>query len=388
MQNVTESTIKVTPVFIANKKAIDAGYPIIVNEGGSRSSKSYSVIQLLIMIALQRPMIRISITSHSLPHIKRGAYRDFLMIMKQWGIWKDSEFSFTDFVYKFGNGSYIELFGLEDPSKAHGPGRDILFINEANMVSKALFDQLAMRTTGQIILDLNPSEFNCWVYQVADNPRNKKIHSTYRNNITNISPNQVAIIESYKDLPDDFMWKVYGLGLRGASKETIYTHWKTVAELPGKGDVFYGLDFGFTNPCALVKIEQYEGEMYLQELIYRSGLTITDLAGLMTGLNIGRGAIYCDTAEPKSIEEISRYGFHCYPSDKDVWAGIICMKGQKLNVTADSKNMISEFQSYKWRVDRDDNVTEEPVKLNDHLMDAARYAIFSHLKPRMSYFVV
>ena len=148
MQDATRWRIKATPVFYATKKALDDDYPVIVNEGGSRSGKTYSTIQLLIILANQRPGLRISICSQSLPHIKRGAFRDFEGIMKDWRLWDDSEFSYTDFVYHFSNGSYIELFGLEDPTKAHGPGRDILFINEANMVSKALYDQLAMRTTG------------------------------------------------------------------------------------------------------------------------------------------------------------------------------------------------------------------------------------------------
>lgn len=378
--------IKVTPLFYANKKAIDEGWPVIVNEGGSRSSKSYSIVQVLITIACTKKT-RITICSHSLPHIKKGVYRDFTTIMKEWGLWDESSFSYTDFVYKFPNGSYIELVGLEDPSKAHGPGRDILFINEANLVSKSLYEQLAMRTTGQILLDLNPSEFSCWVYQVADNPKYKRIHSTYRNNISNLSPNQVDIIEGYKDLPDDFLWKVYGLGLRGASKETIYTHWQTCAELPGKGDVFYGLDFGFTNPCACVKIEHYEGVMYVQEILYQSGLTNPAIAALLRDKGVGREPIYCDAAEPKSIEEIAQFGFNVHPADKDVWAGIVKVKSQHIHVTANSKSVINELGSYKWKLDKDGNVIEEPVKANDHLMDAMRYGIFTHLLPKVQTFV-
>lgn len=378
--------IKATPVFYANKKAMDEGWPIIVNEGGSRSSKSYSVMQLLIITALTKDRTRISCCSQSLPHIKRGIYRDFQGIMKDWGLWDDNQFSFTDFVYKFENGSYIELFGLEDPAKAHGPGRDILFINEANMVSKALFDQLAMRTTGQIFLDLNPSDFNCWVYQVADDPRYKRIHSTYRNNLSNLSANQIAIIEGYRELPDSFMWNVYGLGLRGASKEIIYTHWKPAAELPGKGDVFYGLDFGYVHPCAMVKCEYYEGVMYVEEILYRQGMTLTEIATFIKELNIGKAPVYADAAEPKSIEEIFRYGINIQPAVKDVWAGILTVKSQDLRLIGN--NLIKEFQSYKWKTDKDGNVIEEPVKSGDDLCDSARYAIHTHLQPRIRTFAV
>jgi len=162
MSNQTLYRIKAGPVFWATKKAIEAGYPVIVNEGGSRSGKSYGIMQLLIYMADTTEKLRITVCSHSLPHVKKGVYRDFMGIMKEWDLWNESQFSYTDFVYKFGNGSYIELIGLEDPSKAHGPGRDILFINEANLVTKSLYEQLAMRTTG-ISITTNSTDVPCGI---------------------------------------------------------------------------------------------------------------------------------------------------------------------------------------------------------------------------------
>jgi phage terminase large subunit len=227
MQDLKQETVvNTTPVFQKNLAAYKSGFPIICNEGGSRSSKSFSIVQLLCGIAKQEKGKRISMVSHSLPHIKRGIYRDFKAIMQEIGWWNEDQWRATDFVYTFSNGSYIELFGLEDEGKARGPGRDILFINEANLISKPLFDQLAMRTTGQIFLDWNPADFNSWVYEIADDPNNKRIHSTYKDNIHNLSRAQIEYIEHYQTLPDDFMWKVYGLGERGAAKELIYTQWK------------------------------------------------------------------------------------------------------------------------------------------------------------------
>jgi phage terminase large subunit len=378
MQIVNQLKIKATPVFYANKKAYEEGYPIICNEGGSRSSKSYSVVQLLIHIALSNPNTRISMVSHSLPHIKRGVYRDFKNILEQWNIWDEKDFRYTDFIYTFKNGSYIELFGLEDPDKAKGPARDILFVNEANLISKALFDQLLIRTTGQAFLDWNPADFISWVYEVADNPKNKRIHSTYLNNITNLSESQIRNIEQYKDLPDDFMWKVYGLGERGSAKEIIYTQWKQYDEAPD-GDVFYGLDFGYVHPAALIKVTHYEGQNYFEEIIYQSGLTLSDLSRLIKEKLPERATIYADAAEPKSIEELYRQGFNIKPAQKDVWAGIVKMKSYPINLHYNSKNLRREFLSYKWKKDKNDNVIEEPVKANDDLMDACRYAVFTHL---------
>jgi len=382
MQIVNQLKIKATPVFYANKKAYEEGYPVICNEGGSRSSKSYSIVQLLITIALSKPKTRISLVSHSLPHVKRGIYRDFKGIMEQWNIWDENDFKYTDFIYTFKNGSYIELFGLEDPDKAKGPARDILFINEANLISKALYDQLIIRTTGQVFLDWNPADFVSWVYDIADDPLNKRIHSTYLNNISNLSDTQIKNIEQYKDLPDDFMWKVYGLGERGAAKELIYTQWKQYSETPN-GDTFYGLDFGYVHPAALIKVTHYEGQNYFEEIIYQSGLTLSDLSRLIKEKVPERSTIYADAAEPKSIEELYRQGFNIKPAQKDVWAGIMQMKSFPINIHHSSQNLKREIQSYKWKKDKNDNVIEEPVKANDDALDAARYAIFTHLsKPK------
>ena len=384
MQIVNQLKIKATPVFYANKKAYEQGYPVICNEGGSRSSKSYSIVQFLITIALSTPKIRISLVSHSLPHIKRGVYRDFKSIMEQWNIWDETDFRYTDFIYTFKNGSYIELFGLEDPDKAKGPARDILFINEANLISKALYDQLIIRTTGQVFLDWNPADFVSWVYDIADDPANKRIHSTYLNNISNLSDTQIKNIEQYKDLPDDFMWKVYGLGERGAAKELIYTQWKQYSETPN-GDTFYGLDFGYVHPAALMKVTHYEGQNYFEEIIYQSGLTLSDLSRLIKEKVPERATIYADAAEPKSIEELYRQGFNIKPAVKEVWAGIMQMKCYPINIHYNSQNLKREIQSYKWKKDKNDNIVEEPVKANDDALDACRYAVFTHLsKPKFA----
>lgn len=384
MQIVNQLRIKATPVFYANKKAYEEGYPVICNEGGSRSSKSYSIVQLLITIALNKPKTRISLVSHSLPHVKRGIYRDFKNIMDQWELWDESDFKYTDFIYTFKNGSYIELFGLEDPDKAKGPARDILFINEANLISKALYDQLIIRTTGQVFLDWNPADFVSWVYDIADDAQNKRIHSTYLNNISNLSDTQIKNIEQYKDLPDDFMWKVYGLGERGAAKELIYTHWKQFSETPN-GDTFYGLDFGYVHPAALIKVTHYEGQNYFEEIIYQSGLTLSDLSRLIKEKVPERSTIYADAAEPKSIEELYRQGFNIKPAVKEVWAGIMQMKSYPINIHQASQNLKREILSYKWKSDKNNNIIEEPVKANDDALDAARYAVFTHLsKPKFA----
>jgi phage terminase large subunit len=247
-----------------------------------------------------------------------------------------------------------------------------------------------MRTTGTIFLDWNPADFNSWVYNVADKPENACIHSTYLDNIHNLSPNQIATIESYKDLPDDFMWKVYGLGQRGASKELIYTGWKMCNELPGKGDIFFGLDFGYTVPTALVKCEHYDGSNYIKESIYLSGITTPELIERMKAAGITNQMIYCDAAEPDRIDEQIKAGFNAKKAIKDVVAGIVKVKSYPLYLTADSKNLINEMTGYKWATDNNGEILDDkPVKANDHATDAMRYAIMTHLNaPQLQYWAI
>lgn len=363
--------------------ALQQGWPVIVNEGGARSGKTYGEIQCAIKLA-KDSKTRISVVSHSLPHIKRGAFRDFQEIMIAWELWDDKRFSFTDFVYEFKNGSYIELFGLEDESKARGPGRDILIVNEGNLIKKTLYDQLAVRTTGQIMIDLNPADLECWCYEEADNPLHKKIHSTYLDNIENLTPAQIRRIEAYKDA-DQYMWKVFGLGLRGHATDIIYTHWKLCDQLPLKGEVFFGQDFGYNVASALVLCELYEGAIYCQEWIYQERLTTGDLIEQYKAIGVSKTIeIFCDNAEPKTIEELCRAGYNAKPADKDVTEGIRKVKSMPLYITENSSNIVKEIKGYKWKTDINgkpvkDKDKDEPVKFNDHAMDALRYAVFTKL---------
>jgi phage terminase large subunit len=291
--------------------------------------------------------------------------------MQDWGLWRDEYFSFTEYVYSFKNGSYIELFGLEDEGKARGPSRDILFINEANMVKKTVFDQLAMRTTGQILIDLNPADFECWCYQVADKPENKAIHSTYLDNIQNLTKTQISYIEAYRD-GDSYMWDVYGLGIRGKTTDMIYTHWKMCDSLPLRGELFMGCDFGYNVPTALVLCELYEGAIYVKELIYETRLTTNDLIEKYKEVGVSKTIeIYCDNAEPKTIEELRRAGYNAWEADKDVTEGIRKVKSLPLYICENSSNIVKEIKGYKWKTDVNgkpvkDKDKDEPVKFNDH----------------------
>ncbi len=372
---------KHTPVFTANLNAYESHqYRVICNEGSTRSSKTYSEMQLAAWICLNQQLYgqkEISVVSPSLPHLKKGARKDFLDVANDWQFFNEDNFNRTDNIYSFKD-SYIEFFGAEDSGKVRGPGRDILIVNEANLISEETYIQLALRTREIIFLDYNPADEYSYVYKIADKEGNKKIHSTYLNNKGNLSKAQIEEIESLKDA-DENLWKVYGLGLRGTSSETIYTHWKQ-GNMPGKGEVWYGQDFGYNVQSALVKIELYEGAIYADEIMYETKLTTTDLIEQYKRLGIEKNKeIFCDAAEPKTIEEIRRAGFNAKPADKDVTEGIRKVKSMPLYITPRSTNLIKELRSYKWKIDKDGNVLDEPIKFMDHICDALRYAVFTKL---------
>jgi phage terminase large subunit len=351
---VVEVNIPTTPVFWSNKKAYDSGkYRLIGNQGSTRSSKTYSLCQLLVEIAkggyneqTGQPYGKkeISVVSPSLPHIKKGARKDILNILEALNLLMRTTLIVpTRFIASRNTGSYIEFFGADDSGKVRGPGRDILYINEANLLDRSVYRQLAMRTRETIFIDFNPADEYNYVYELVDDPKNKLIISTYKNNLANLPKEQVDEIESYRNADENY-WRVYGLGLRGTSTETIYTHWKTCDALPGKGDVIYGQDFGFNNPSALVRVEIYEGAVYVDEILYQTKLTTNDLIQTYKDMGIGSELIYCDSAEPKTIEEITRAGFNALPSIKDVYVGIQKLKSMPLYITQRSANLLKEIK--------------------------------------------
>ena len=380
--------LRYTPVFEANKQAYLAGYRHISNQGSSRSSKTYSVMQLFAAIAYKEPGITISVVSPSLPHLKRGAMRDFFMVLGDgpngndgMGVYTEKNHNRTDNVYYFGNGSYIEFFGTENEGKVRGPGRKILFMNEANLIKKTIAHQLTMRTTKTIFYDYNPADLYNWVYDIPQRDKSTFIHSTYQNNRGNLSDDQVSDIE-YLRKADRNLWRVFGLGLKGSSSETIYTHWMLCPHFPEDcEEVYYGVDFGFNNPNVVVRVGIKEGRVYVDELFYESGFTTRELGHYMTsqlGMTSKTGIVFCDSGRPDSIADLQICGINAQPAKKDVYDGILSVKSRPLYITQRSANIIKEIKSYKWMKDeKTERVLDEPVKFMDHALDAMRYAIFS-----------
>lgn len=352
-------------------------------EGGTAASKSYSILQLLIMIAqnAKSPLL-VSIVSESMPHIKRGCLRDFINIMGP--TLDSSKFNKTDFIYTFPSKAKIEFFSADQPDKLRGARRDILFVNEVNNISYDAFRELDSRTRLCSIADWNPtSEFWYHEYNLGDDPDSYYIHATYRDALSVVPPEVIKNILSM-GARDPNWANIYLEGRLGKIEGLVYPSFTQVDDLP-KGDAFYGLDFGFTlDPSALVKCVILRDELYVKELLYQTNLTNSDIARRMEELGIKKryDEIFADSAEPKSIEEIYRYGFNikgCEKGPGSVEYGHQKIRQFKLFVTKDSLNLIKELRNFRYIPDKDGKLTDKTTHEFSHLLDGVRYAVLGKL---------
>jgi len=359
-------------------KAYKAGYRIIANQGGTRSGKTYTLNQLLIALALKEKL-SVSITSVAFPHLRRGAMRDWRTIMENSGLYEPNAHVRTEQVYNYPNGSYTEFFSSDNNLKVRGPGRDILFFNEANLTDFDTFTQLMLRTRKCIFIDFNPADEFHWIYDsILTRPDCYFIKSTYLDNPF-LPHEQIKEIENLKNVDANF-WRIYGEGERGHSEGVIYTHWQPYSGNISGGSVF-GLDFGYNNPSSLVRITENDQNLYWEEEIYQSGLTTNDLIPMLKQIVKPHEPVYCDAAEPDRIMDLQRAGIKAFPANKNVKDGIDFIKSRKLYIHSGSANLLKEIKSYKYMT-KQAGITEVPLKLNDHAMDAARYGSISFKKPK------
>jgi len=353
-------------------------------QGGTSAGKTISIIQILVDKCQRdtKPTLT-SIVSESFPHLKRGAMRDFLMIMDEHKYFDDKRWNRSDFTYTFETGSKLEFFSADQPGKVRGPRRDRLFINEANNVPYETFDQLEVRTKGEIWLDWNPTnEF--WYYtEVKDRTDVDHIILTYKDN-EGLSTQIVDSIEQRKGRKG--WWLVYGLGQLGEVEGKIYRGWQIVDGIPHEARLErYGLDFGYSNdPSAIVAIYYYDGGYILDEITFLKGLSNKQIANTL--LNEEQALVIADSAEPKSIDEIRVYGVNIIGAEKgrdSVESGIQLVQDQKISITKRSINIIHEYRNYLWKHDKDGNVMVNPSVPEhnfSHTMDAIRYGLVSLVK--------
>lgn len=346
--------------------------------GGTSAGKTYGIIPVLINYALKHPNKEISVVSESLPHLRRGALKDFLKIMVETKTFVPAHYNKTFLKYTFHNGSYIEFFSVDQPDRLRGARRDVLYVNECNNVKWEAYQQLAIRTKEIIWLDYNPThEF--WVMtELMDDPDAEVLKLTYKDNEA-LSDSIIKEIEKAREKAkhSDYWanwWKVYGLGEQGSLEGVIFSNWKTIPSIPSEARLIgCGLDFGYSNdPTALIGIYKYNDTRILDEILYAKGMVNSEIAKY-----IPKGVtVWADSAEPKSIEEIRRTGVDIRGVTKgsdSIRFGIQIMKTQKYLVTEKSTNIIKELRSYCWDTDKNGQQTGKPIDDWNHAIDAIRY---------------
>jgi phage terminase large subunit len=347
----------------------------------------------LIDYAVKNPKCEISVVAETIPHLRRGALRDFLKIMDMVGMYKEDQYNRSSLIYTFKNGSYIEFFSADNSSKLRGARRDVLFINECNNVSWDSYYQLAIRTRKFIYLDYNPTE-EFWVDSELLNTSDKDVQLlvlTYKDNEA-LEPSIVKEIEKARDkaATSDYWrnwWAVYGLGQIGKVDGLVFTDWSQIESIPtGAKYIGTGMDFGFTNdPTTVIDVYSQDGKLIIDEVVYETGLTNQAIYNrLKDEPKYKQKYIIADSAEPKSIAELQAMGLSVLGADKTggINSTIDVLQRYHIQITQRSVNTIKEFRSYKWQTDNQNKVTNKPIDHMNHAIDALRYCAGYYIRSK------
>ena len=354
---------------------------IKVIQGGTSASKTFSILAILIDKAIKTPNLEISVVSESIPHLRRGANKDFLKIMRETGRFIPSHYNKTLLRYEFSNGSYIEFFSADDESRLRGARRHTLYINESNNVNYEAYLQLSIRTEGDIYLDYNPTS-KFWVHsEVINQPETEFLILTYKDNEA-LSEEIVKQLETNREKGKtssywDNWCRVYLDGEIGSVEGTIFTDYEIIDKIPEEASLIgYGCDFGYsTDPAALIAVYKYNNNIVVDEVIYQTGLLNSELSNLMKTYGV-KGEIFCDSSEPKSIAELKRLGHQVKPVEKgkdSVNYGIQILQQKHMLITKRSINLLDEFSKYMWKKNRDGGYDPTPIDAYNHGCDALRY---------------
>lgn len=355
-------------------------------QGGTSAGKTFGIIPILINRAMSEKNLEISIVSESYPHLRRGAMKDFLKIMSITERYKERQWNRGSAKYTFDNGSYIEFFSVDQSDKLRGARRHVLYLNEANNISFDAYNELSIRTSGEIYIDFNPTS-KFWAHnEVLPEPDASFIILTYKDNEA-LDENTIKQIElaKYKALHSSYWknwWNVYGLGLIGSLQDTVFSDWEIVETIPKEAKYTgTGLDFGYSNdPTAVIDRYYVDGKIYYDEVLCRTGLVNGDIARLVLQEDAQRRLVYADSAEPKSIAELNKNGLKTLPTVKgrdSINFGIQLMQSQTFYVTARSTNLIKELRNYTWKKNKSGEKIDVPNDAFNHCLDACRYVEMS-----------
>ena len=364
--------IQTTSVF---ETLLNSDKRINIFQGSSRASKTYNILIFFIYKLLNEENKTLSIVRKTLPALKGSVLRDLKEILIKFDIYNPNDWHSVDGYYKMGS-NMIEWISCDDETKLRGRKRDYLFINEATEVSYDEYIQLMLRTSDLTVMDLNPSLWKSWIYDLEGQPDVNYNITTYKDNPF-LSEVQVKEIEKLKDR-DPNLWRVFGLGERGLPTKMVFSHQQKYSTLPeGSKLLGYGIDWGYSDPSTLIQVYKNGDSIYCQELVYLRNATIPDFIYKIKDLGINlKEDFICDSANPQAIEELRRQGINAKPVKKNsILHGIDLIKRSNFFIHESSTNLENELLSYVWKTDKNGNNLDEPVDDNNHLIDPLRYVL-------------
>ena len=367
-------------ILLKNKK------PILVFQGGTSSSKTYSILQYFILKCMNEwENETIDILRRTGPALTRSVMKDFFDILNSLDMYDEDMHNKSSSSYRIGT-NLIRFYSADEEQKMRGLRRDRVYFNEILEFKKIDVMQVMMRTHKEIYMDYNPSDEFSWIYDDVLTRNDVTFHiSTYLDNPFR-TQKTTEEIERLK-LIDPNMWRIYGLGQKGVAQATIFNNWdyaeRTFEQF--EGQVIYGMDFGFNDPTALVRIKYHKEGIYAEQLLYKTDLTSDMIVNELKKLEIEKkidkySTIYADSARPEIIEDIRKAGFNVHPVEKkkdSVLRSINFLKRHKIYLNKESLDLIKEVRGYKWKVDKNDKIIDEPVDVNNHLTDCFRYSIIA-----------
>ena len=376
---MTTAKIQSNKVF---KHLLYSDKKILIEQGGARSGKTYNILLWLITVYCNQNSGKvITICRKTFPALRATVMRDFIDILRKHNIYDPDYHNKSSSEYWLYE-NLVEFISLDQSVKVRGRKRDLLFINEANELTFDDFQQLIFRTTGRVVIDYNPSDEFHWIYDQIMPREDAEFHrTTYRDNPF-LEQSIVDEIERLQETDENY-WRVYGLGMKGVSQDLVYKNFEIINEISSEAKLIsFGLDFGYSvDYTAVVGVYQIGDVIYLDEILYKRELTNQDIANELKNI-VKKEKIICDSAEPKSIEELYRLGLNVFPAKKghdSIRNGIDIVKRHKLKITASSVNLIKEIRNYKWQTDKNGQKLNKPVDKFNHLLDAVRYVSLIHL---------
>ena len=375
-------SIKTTVVFEELLKSDELDKRIVIAQGGSRSGKTFNILIYWIYRLLQEDKKTLTIVRKTLPSLKNSVLKDLIQVLELFEIYDPNKFHKQEGFYELGS-NIINWTSVDEPQKIRGMKRDYLYCNEANELKIEDWNQLIFRTTDKVICDLNPSELNSWVYDLEKRDDSYMFKTTWRDNPF-VSDTIIKELESLKE-KDENLYRIYNLGEKGIATQLVFTKFSTIEKIPeGMKLLGRGMDFGYNSPTTLIEIYKDEDNLYIRELLYTKNKTMPDIIYQMEELGFDKtDTIWCDSALPQNIEELKRSRFNVKPvNKKSILHGIDLIKRHHIWIESTSTNTIKEFQTYRFKEDKDGNLIDTPEDDNNHSIDAIRYVLESELNKK------